>query len=42
MIDKVYDENEKFEYFNTVSGFMINRELDRLVRDIQKTFINDA
>ena len=42
MIDRLYDANEKFEYFNTVSGFVINRELDRLVRDTQKTLIDDA
>ena len=40
--DRLYDANEKLEYFNTVSGFVVNRELDRLARDTQKTFIDDA
>ena len=42
MIYRLYDANEKFEYFNTVGGFVIKRESDRLARDTQKSFIDDA
>ena len=41
VIDRLCDTNEKFEYFNTAGGLVINREIDRF-KDRKKPFTDDS
>ena len=46
VIDRLYTNDKKFEYFNTVGGFVLNREIDRVKVNspnrINRSYMDDA
>ena len=46
VIDRLYTNDKKFEYFNTVGGFVLNREIDRVKVNspnrINRLYMDDA
>ena len=35
VIDRLHDANAKFDYFNMVGGLVVNREVDRLTKNVE-------
>ena len=46
VIDRLHTNDKKFEYFNTVGGFVLNREIDRVkvnsLNRINRSYMDDA
>ena len=42
VIDRLHNANTNFDYFHTVGGLVVNREVDRLTKNVEKSFMDDA
>ena len=42
VIDQLHDANAKFNYFNMVGGLVVNREVDRLTKNVKRSFMDNT